>query len=286
MMRSGLRRARDVLMRSHSFQLAVQAAASRGCVPASFWRRLHPTGLWKLRTADGSPFFYHCASDDLLARSIVWTNLRDWEETTHPYFCQLARKARGFLDAGAYAGLYTLLACGANPDLHAVSVEPNPQSLSKLMRNVEVNNLERRVRVVGKALGSSPGRAQLAVPAWTSAASLVLPVAAERTVDVEVTTGDDVAGDIPIDLVKIDVEGLETEVLRGMADLIAAHHPKIIVECLDRLSLEQFRATALAMGYKHAYHFGVTGLTQVGHGFTPPPRYKNFLLLPGPLQVG
>jgi FkbM family methyltransferase len=238
-----------------------------------------------LHAPDGSPFFYDCAHDDVLGRSVVWTDLRHWEETTHPLFYRMARQARGFLDAGAFSGLYTLLACQANPNLRAVAVEPNPQTLPKLQRNVSVNRLERRVAVVGKALSAQPGRARLAIPEWTAAASLVRSVAAERVVDVDVTTGDDVVGDLPIDLVKIDVEGLEAEVLRGLAKTIAAHRPAVIAECLDRSALDALRLTAQDLGYEYIHHFGPGGLTQVERGFVPTWPHENFLLTAEPPAI-
>lgn len=276
--RRALRGTRDVLMRSHRFQRTVQAAAARGCVPRSLWVRLRPEGLFTLHAPDGSAFLYDCAHDDVLGNSVVWTDLRHWEETTHPLFYRLARQARGFLDAGAFSGLYTLLACQANPALRAVAVEPNPQTLPKLRRNVAVNGLEHRVEVVGKALSAEPGRAVLTVPRWAAAASLVRSVPAERVVDVDVTTGDDVVGDLPIDLVKIDVEGLEAEVLRGLAKTVATHQPTIIAECLDRPALDVLRETAKEMGYEYIHNFGPGGLTRVAPGFVPTWPHENFLL--------
>ncbi len=281
-MRRMARETRDILMRSHGFQRAVQAAAARGCVPRSLWVRLTPAGLFTLHAPDGSPFYYQCAPDDVLGSSVVWTDLRHWEETTHPHFYRMARQARGFLDAGAFSGLYTLLACRANPNLRAVAVEPNPQTLPKLQRNVVVNRLESRVTIVPKALSGQPGRARLAVPRWAAAASLVRPVTSERVVDVEVTTGDDVVGDLPIDLVKIDVEGLEAEVLRGLAKTVAAHRPAVIAECLDRPALDTLRATAKDLGYEYIHHFGPRGLIRVEPGFVPTWPHENFLVTATP----
>jgi FkbM family methyltransferase len=227
----------------------------------------------------------------VLASSVVWTDLRHWEETTHPLFYRMARSARGFLDAGAFSGLYTLLACRANQDLRAVAVEPNPRSRSLLQRNLMLNDLGGRVTVVGKALAAQPGQARLAVPPWSAAASLVRPVAAEYTVDVEVTTADDAVGSLPIDLVKIDVEGLEADVLRGMEKTLTTHRPAVIAECLDRPALDALRAAADDLGYRYIHNFGEHGLTRVEPGFVPTWPNENFLLttapprIPGPADI-
>lgn len=277
--RYALRGARDTILRLPGLQRAVHFSAVRGCVPRSIWQRLHPTGVWTLRAPDGSSFRYASQDDDILARSLVWTNMRHWEETTHPVFFDLARTARGFLDVGAFSGIYTLLACRANPRLHAVAVEPNPASMLQLRRNVEVNALQHRVTLVGKALSDAPGRAGLGIPASdVTAASLLCQESGRRTVDVEVTTGDDVVGDTPIDLVKIDVEGLEPQVLRGLSRTIAAHGPAIIAECLDSTAVDRLRETAHDLGYRRIHHLSSSGPVLVTNAVEPPARYANFLV--------
>ncbi|MFJ8076232.1 FkbM family methyltransferase [Streptomyces sp. NPDC096176] len=273
-----LRSARDSLFRLPGVQRAVRLATMRGCVPNAVWKRLHPTGVWTLRTPDGSGFRYASDADDILARSLVWTNMRHWEETTHPVFFDLARHARGFLDVGAFSGIYTLLACRANARLRAVAVEPNPAAMRKLRRNVEVNRLQDRVVLVEKALSSAPGRAVLGIPADTTAASLLTTEPAVDRVEVDVTTGDHAVGDLPIDLVKIDVEGLEPEVLSGMSRTIADHRPTIIAECLDSAALDRLRETVVELGYRQIRHLGKEGVVAAPPGFVPPPRYANFLV--------
>jgi FkbM family methyltransferase len=277
--RYDLRSVRDATFRSSRLQRAVHFSALRGCVPRSIWKRLHPTGVWTLRDPDGGTFLYASQDDDILARSLVWTNMRHWEETTHPVFFNLARRARGFIDIGAFSGVYTLLACRANPQLRAVAIEPNPASMLKLRRNIEVNDLQSRVTLVDKALSNAPGRARLGIPATdVTAASLLCEESELRTVEVEVTTGDEVVGDLPIDLVKIDVEGLEPEVLRGMSRTVAAHHPAIIAECLSSAALERLRDAAYEMGYRQIHHLSRNGPVLASAAVEPPPRYPNFLI--------
>lgn len=273
-----LRSARDSLFRFPGVQRAVRLATQRGCVPNAVWKRLHPTGVWTLRAPDGSGFRYASDADDILARSLIWTNMRHWEETTHPVFFDLARNARGFVDIGAFSGIYTLLACRANARLRAVAVEPNPAAMRKLRRNIEVNRLQDRVVLVEKALSSAGGRAVLGIPADTTAASLLAAEPSNDTVEVDVTTGDDAIGDLPVDLVKIDVEGLEPEVLSGMSRTISAHRPTIIAECLDGTALERLRGAVLELGYRQIRHLGRDGVVPAPPGFVPPPRYANFLV--------
>ncbi|MFC9245975.1 FkbM family methyltransferase [Streptomyces sp. NPDC057136] len=217
-----------------------------------------------------------------MARSVVWTDLRHWEETTQPVLFELARTARGFLDIGAFSGVYTLLACAANPRLRALAFEPNPNTAPLLRRNVEINGLQHRVTVVEKALSAAPGKARLSIPHDTTAASLDASSVRSPTssVEVAVTTADEVAAGLDVDLVKIDVEGLESEVMRGMTGLIHRCRPQIIVECLDAEALAKVCETTQDLGYTSVHHLGRNGPAAAGPGFVPPPRYANFLIAP------
>ncbi|NGO72582.1 hypothetical protein, partial [Streptomyces boncukensis] len=228
---------------------AVRAGAVRGLVPPWLWTRLQPTGVWELHTCDGTPFRYAAAEDDEHSRSFVWTDLRHWEEATCPVFCALARRSRGFLGVsagtGTCAGLYTLLACTANPALRAVTVEPHPAAAGRLRHNLAVNGLEQRVSVVERA------------------------------------PTDRAVGPLPVDLVKIDGAGPAADVLRGMPRTLARHRPIVIAGCPDRDALDRLRAEGAAHGYETVLHLGTAGPRRAPEGFTPPARHRNFLLTAG-----
>ncbi|MFC7304143.1 FkbM family methyltransferase [Streptomyces monticola] len=280
-----MRTGSDLFLGVPGLQRAVRAAALQGLLPRQVWGRLHPTGGWTLRAPDGHPFRYISSKDDILARSLIWTNMRHWEETTIPVFYALAQQVRCFADFGAFSGIYTLLACRANPSLRAVAVEPNPGAAAMLRRNIEANDLTGRVTISDHALSDSPGRTHLGIPADTTAASLLAAPNATHTVEVEVTTGDELLKGLPVDLVKIDVEGLEPQVLRGMARTIAAHHPAIIAECLSKQALDTLCETARELGYHHIHHLSSTGPVPVTDDLVPPDSYANFLITYEPMRL-
>lgn len=216
----------------------------------------------------------------------MWTDLRDWEATTHPVLFALATRAAVFVDVGAYSGLYTVLACIANPALRAVTFEPNPHKLAQLATNMTANGLQDRVTIVGAALAARSGRATLTIPADDSTATLRGPARGDRTVEIAVTTGDAALAGLPVDLVKIDVEGFEAEVLTGMSGVLAARRPKVIAECLDRDALARLRDVVSEHGYRHAYHLGRAGLTPVEDGFVHPRGLPNYLFTTGRMVAG
>lgn len=144
------------------------------------------------------------------------------------------------IDVGANVGAHTLsLAVLAGPAGRVLAFEPNPAIRQRLEVNVALNGF-RQVEVYACALGDSEARMPLRVPAKGSAeaanpgmASLVALDTPHDLVDVGVHTLDAVvssSGVERIDLVKIDVQGYELPVLRGMAAVLRRFRPAVVFE--------------------------------------------------------
>jgi FkbM family methyltransferase len=126
-----------------------------------------------------------------------------------------------FVDIGANVGTYTVLAA-AHIGAKSISCEPVPQTFSYLRRNVLINDVLDRVSLCNVAVGAAPGTIQ-----FTTDQDAMNHVATEgepNTVAVPVTTLDailmDAGAGCPV-LLKVDVEGYETEVLRGAAQVLS-----------------------------------------------------------------
>jgi hypothetical protein len=75
---------------------------------------------------------------------------------------------------------------------------------------------------------------------------------------VDVVIGDEELGKLsyplPILMIKIDVEGLEPEVIKGLENTISIHKPIIFWEAFDKEAVEQSRLLLEKHGYKYFYH--------------------------------
>ncbi len=153
---------------------------------------------------------------------------------------QLALDGETVFDVGGYEGIFTLFfARCVGPQGRVVTFEPNPRNFARIVENVRLNGFA-HVQVQPVALGSAPGRASLVFPAdETARGSLETRIADQIrqeqgvvTVDVEVDTLDrQVAAGLPEpDFVKLDVEGLELDVLHGMRGLLGRRHPRLYIE--------------------------------------------------------
>ena len=131
-------------------------------------------------------------------------------------FCSLIREGMTVVDAGAAFGYYTLLAAKrVGQDGKVYAFEPIPTVFNDLVENVKINGWK-NVYLYNMALSDSIGERIIATDG--SSYFGLRPVRGVNKVCIKTTRLDYIVDDA--DLVKIDVEGHEIEVLRGMANIL------------------------------------------------------------------
>lgn len=170
-----------------------------------------------------------------------------------------------FIDIGANTGLFAVpLARAVGSEGRVVAFEPAEDAASLLRAEARLHGVEPRIEIHQIALGSKDASAVLRAdprhPADSSKRSLFIdgPAVSEvpvRTFDRLVDAGD---VEIPngFDAVKIDVEGAEMRVLRGMEASLRRHRPRMLVaetieEHLQRAgsAVAEVHAFMRALGY-------------------------------------
>ena len=125
------------------------------------------------------------------------------------------------VDIGANHGYYTLIMADAvGRQGRVLAVEPNPLLSELLALSVEVNGLRTQTTIVQKAVtdGRTP-RVRLVVPSRRGACATICrdATAADQVVDVDAASVDELTAEWPqVDLVKVDAEGAEDLIWRGM----------------------------------------------------------------------
>lgn len=126
------------------------------------------------------------------------------------------REGDFFLDVGANIGSYTVLASGA-VGAETLCFEPVPKTFQHLLDNIHLNRLTDRVKAHNVAVGSEAGELEMMADQDTVNRVLADQVYTGAKVKVPVAALDEIlAGRVP-KLIKIDVEGFETQVLQGAA---------------------------------------------------------------------
>ena len=137
------------------------------------------------------------------------------------------------VDVGAHIGIYTLSAARlAGPGGKVFSFEPAPRSFQLLRDNVQVNGLLESGRIVldGRAVSDRSGPAALHLYANDSGHNSFYPDGRPaETIHVETVALDEaLPPGARVDVVKMDAEGAEPLILRGMRRVIA-DNPKLVV---------------------------------------------------------
>lgn len=146
------------------------------------------------------------------------------------FFLSTHQEGDTFIDVGANGGSYTVLASAARGS-RVLAFEPVPETYETLVRNVQVNEVQRLVTTHSEALADYEGFGTMRVPDsptafLSSEDSTSTPLAATP-----VTTLDQqVALDGPTFL-KIDVEGGELGVIRGAREVLS--DPRLLAASVE-----------------------------------------------------
>jgi FkbM family methyltransferase len=144
-----------------------------------------------------------------------------WESWITIALARQVRTGWHCVDVGANCGYYTVLMADAVGESGRVlAIEPNPGLTSRLHNNLEVNGLRNHGTVLAKAAAQCSGsRTSLAVPRHRSLNGTIARTATSEdwVFEVETVSLDDATrGWGRVDLVKIDAEGAEESIWRGM----------------------------------------------------------------------
>jgi FkbM family methyltransferase len=182
---------------------------------------------------------------DMIQETILLTNL--WDQDTTEFILQNLSSGKVFLDIGANVGYFVLLAAQrVGPEGRVLCVEPNPSVASQLCQNVRQSGLS-NVTVVRAACSDTVGPRVLHLSGNSNSGKSSLSgenVDGVGCLRVDCVTTDQLVEDhglSRVDLVKIDVEGAELDVLRGMANVLFCMQPKLVLE-LEPSLLKGFAA--------------------------------------------
>lgn len=205
--------------------------------------------------------------------------LSDIREEEHIFMLnQFVEPGMTILDCGANIGYYTVMMGKlVGPGGSILAVEPSRENFQLLALNVRLNQLENRVQLFNIGMGDYTGTGTM-YHSKMSNRHTFHPVEyfgpSEQTLDdrspVDVpmsTISEFMKGDNSLDLIRMDVEGFEVEILKGLTDALAdsdfapsilfeVHRPRYDVEKHD------IRAPLKAM-FAAGYH--VKWLAADGH---------------------
>jgi FkbM family methyltransferase len=221
---------------------------------------------------------------------------RKYEPEVTRVLREFIRPGMTVLDIGANVGFFTALSAGlVGESGRVIAVEPSSENCRLILRTAEINQFA-NVELLPVALAEANGWSHFVNHLGSNGSLAGAPESA--LVDgwgqiVPVMRGDDLI-EGPIDVVKMDVEGAEARVVRGMSGLIEAHRPVIVTEASEEM-LKRVSDSSLAEyltwfeDRDYSIHLiSTTSETPIAFPdvaallatWNDPFRIENFLLLP------
>ncbi len=147
---------------------------------------------------------------------------------------QFITPADTVLDIGANVGALTLLMASLTPQGRVIAIEPGPSTFARLKANVDLNpTLQKAVDIYQLGIADKPGMLY-----WQEDANVPgnAGLLNQNGVEVKVEALDDFVSQSSLerlDFIKIDVEGMEFEVIKGGLKTIAQYRPILYYETLE-----------------------------------------------------
>ena len=170
------------------------------------------------------------------------------------FLLHFLRKGDTFVDVGANIGSYTVLA-SAEIEAFSIAIEPVPTTFNYLKKNIIVNEINHLVTLVNLGLGRQKGSLKFTKSLDTE--NHIATATDTDTIDVQIDTLDNIVGDNAPTLLKIDVEGFETEVLNGGENT------------LNKASLKAIIIELNGEGNRYGYDENAIHLKLLSKGFVP-----------------
>lgn len=149
----------------------------------------------------------------------IYCGLHEFEDMA--FVLHFLRPGDLFVDVGANVGSYTLLAAATGA--RVVSFEPVPATFESLLDNINLNRLGAQVDARNQAVGSQTGSIVMIADRDTTNKALdKRENYAGKTVEVPQVRLDVALRELVAPkLIKVDVEGFETEVMKGAASVLS-----------------------------------------------------------------
>lgn len=199
--------------------------------PLAFYRFLS----WQIRSRlIRKPVAYRFVSESKLlvypgmtgATGNVYAGLHEFEDMA--FVLHALRAEDLFIDVGANIGSYTVLA-GSAVGSSCIAVEPVPSTFNHLIENIDLNSLKAKVKSLNIGFGKENDMLRFSIGEDSKNHVMSSIETCENYIDVEVKCLDNTLSDKYPTIVKIDVEGWETNVIRGAEKLLSRQKPLAIL---------------------------------------------------------
>ncbi|GAA2846655.1 FkbM family methyltransferase [Paenarthrobacter ilicis] len=202
------------------------------------------------------------AENDYIQKTIASTK-KPYEEAMLVDMAAIVKPGDLVLDIGANCGNHTLfLSCVSGAFVHAF--EPDAELCAAISTSVAANGAAERITVHQVGVGDANGFGRIVQTAENNRGAQRLERTSMDEQSVAIIRLDDQEFEAPVKAIKIDVEGMELDVLRGSSELIQRDHPEMYVECQTVQDFEKIHQFLEPFGYRYKATFNATPTHRFG----------------------
>ena len=174
---------------------------------------------------------------------------------------------RDAIDVGANIGFHTVLFSKILNGRRILSIEPTPNALIRLNKNIKLNKIEEKVIVFSGVVSDSSGEREIKIifgrEEYSSMGEMIHPSILNSKFDkikVLSKTIDELVTENNLDpgFIKIDVEGMEHIVIKGMNNVLKYNKPVILAELSDPLLKRNGSSSIEVINQIKSYGYKIT----------------------------
>ena len=231
--------------------------------------KLPPSGTITLKLKNNKSFKFCTNQTDPVGQKIFWNGVYGYEYID--IFEDVIANCKGFIDIGSNAGLYSMIAAKTSDNIKVIAFDPTNASSYYFRKNIAINHFESKVQFFQMAISDVKGEISFyevrnkkypfTKHNLGGAASAVNKPKEYEEVKVPSTPlleflQENKLNNFPIDFVKIDAEGVEPLILKGMDPIINEQKPIIVCEVLFDQNEEELENIFKKHQYKFYVHTG------------------------------
>ncbi|MEE3662553.1 FkbM family methyltransferase [Brenneria sp. g21c3] len=192
-------------------------------------------------------------------QNVIRANKSFYESEMLVDIASRTKKGAAIIDIGANIGNHTVyfgLFCGAE---RVLSFEPQKDVYDTLVKNIKLNSIGDKVTAFQMGLGSKENTARLGMVDEKNIGMTKLEISGAG--GIRISTLDTIIENEPlssISVIKIDVEGMEMEVLRGAVNTLELHGPVIYAEAATKSEFDAIKGFLSSFGYTATKRFNAT----------------------------
>lgn len=231
--------------------------------------KIPPSGVIKLKLANQSTLRFKTNQTDYVGFCLFWNGLYSYEYVS--LFEKIISKCRGFADIGSNGGLYSLIAAKSSENINVIAFDPTPAAYHFLSKNIQLNNLSARITPFRFAMSDQSATIDFfevknkKYPYLEfnlgGASSMVNRPPDYKRIAVQSYSLDEFLvqfhlENLPVDFIKIDAEGAEPLIIKGMTGTIKKYLPVIVCEILPGEPGKNLETLFSSMNYGFYMHHG------------------------------